>query len=124
MIISKWYDVDKLAHPITAWRRRIRERKVNIRSSLNIADSRRHPRFELGFRKNLSAFYNSLFFFPDRYIGWYPHQVKDGIRLLRNWQPDVIYANGPPFSVFIGARSLARKNRNPLDCGIPRSLDG
>ena len=108
VIAGDWYDIDKLAHPVTAWR------KANPEiASSNVADKWQQSKFELYLRRHFSGFYNSLFFFPDRYVGWYPRLVKDGIALLREWQPDVIYATGPPFSTFLGASRLARKHGIP-----------
>ncbi len=51
--------------------------------------------------------YRTLLNIPDGQIGWYPHAVRAGRRLIADWSPDMIYASAPPFSGLMVARRLA-----------------
>jgi glycosyltransferase involved in cell wall biosynthesis len=63
--------------------------------------------------RGLGAVYRTLVNFPDGEVGWLPHVLRAGRRLLRGWRPDFIYASARPFSALIAARSLARAHALP-----------
>ena len=50
---------------------------------------------------------------PEPQVGWYPHAVAAGRRLVRSWQPDVIYASALPFTAHLVAARLARDSNVP-----------
>lgn len=52
--------------------------------------------------------YRTLLNIPDGQIGWYPHAVRSGKRLIATWSPDIIYASAPPFTGLMVARRLAQ----------------
>jgi glycosyltransferase involved in cell wall biosynthesis len=57
----------------------------------------------------LGEFYIDLTNFPDNRIGWLPWAYAAGRRITRNWQPDLVFASGPPFTALIAARALASR---------------
>ena len=110
---TEWFDIDKFAHPITAlksaWARQ---------APADAAGDTAAARDDAGgtpsrLRRRVASFYNSLFFFPDRYIGWVPRLTAAGDSLLRHWRPDLIIGTGPPFTVLIGAQRLAARHGIP-----------
>jgi hypothetical protein len=44
---------------------------------------------------------------PDKQIGWLGHAVRRGRQLVRAWQPDIVYASGPPFTSLIVGKAVA-----------------
>ena len=52
--------------------------------------------------------------FPDARVGWLPAAVRAGRRLLEGWQPDVIFASGPPFTTLLIGDRLSRAGGVPL----------
>lgn len=46
-------------------------------------------------------FFNQYFLVPDDKIGWIPFAVKEGLKIIKEENIDLIYTTGDPFSVFI-----------------------
>lgn len=46
---------------------------------------------------------------PDPQIGWFWPALIEGKRLLKAWQPDIVFASAPPFTTLLIARRLARR---------------
>lgn len=61
--------------------------------------------------------YTTLFNLPDRAVGWVGPALLTSLRLLRQFQPDVIFASGGPFSTLVAAALLGRHT------GIPVVMD-
>lgn len=61
----------------------------------------------------LRNFYRQAVQFPDRYRTWVRPAVDAGLRLAKDWQPDLIYSSSPPHSGHIVARRLASRLRVP-----------
>ena len=79
-------------------------------------DRRSEPSALTGLRQILRAIsrvYFTATMLPDKQIGWYPSAMRAGRRLFRNWQPDLVYASGPPFTSLLVASRLARRARVP-----------
>ena len=57
----------------------------------------------------LGLHYRNLVRLPDRQIGWLPYLLQAGGSVLENGRFDLIFASGPPFTTFLGARALARR---------------
>ena len=57
----------------------------------------------------LGAIFSDLTHIPDSRIGWLPKASCAAGRLCQDWQPDLIYASGPPFTAFLVAKRLSRK---------------
>jgi len=45
---------------------------------------------------------------PDHYLGWYPHTLLAGWRILKSRRFDAVYSTAPPFTGHMVARRLAR----------------
>lgn len=62
-----------------------------------------------GILARLGRVYRDIVNFPDGRIGWYPFALRAGIRMARDWSPDVIYASSaPPTSLLVAAQISAR----------------
>ena len=46
----------------------------------------------------LARIYKTFITIPDGQIAWFPFAIRIGRRILRNWQPDLIYASAMPFT--------------------------
>ncbi len=62
----------------------------------------------------LRSFIFFFFEFPDKYIGWLPHAVIEGKRIIHAQNIDVIMATAPPHSVFIVAMILKKLTHRKL----------
>ena len=112
---TDWIDIDKVIHPFTARRVRRMPGSDNADDGRNPASGRR-SRLAAGsaaFRRHVAAVYNGLLFVPDRYAGWIPWVAREGRKIVERCPPDLIYASGPPFSGFVGARLLSRRTGIP-----------
>lgn len=67
----------------------------------NIEDKRRARLHFSGLLKPLLKFFNQYFLIPDDKIGWIPFAVKEGLKIIKEENIDVIYTTGDPFSVFL-----------------------
>jgi len=63
-------------------------------------------------RDNLNGL-NRWFSLPDSRFGWYPFAVKEGLRIIKNENIDVIYSSSPPNTCHLVARELHRKTGIP-----------
>ena len=61
-----------------------------------------------GWRLWLRHLRDLLFCTPDRMIGWVPHAVSQGLRLVRENHVDLIYSTGPPHSAHLAGLLLKR----------------
>ena len=57
----------------------------------------------------LSRLYAELTHIPDNRIGWLAGATREGLKLCRDWCPDLIFASGPHFTAFLIARRLSRR---------------
>jgi len=51
----------------------------------------------------------SIFEFPDKFIGWLPYAIKQGVRLIRENNIDTILTTAPPHSLFIMAWLIKKR---------------
>ncbi|MCF8473168.1 MAG: glycosyltransferase [Emcibacter sp.] len=56
----------------------------------------------------ISILYRQLTNIPDDLVGWYPHGVREGMRMFKDWSPDIIFATSPPHTAMFIARRLGR----------------
>lgn len=56
----------------------------------------------------LGQWYKTLVNFPDGQIGWRPHAVRAGTKLLKQWRPDLILASALPPTSLVVAERLSR----------------
>jgi len=59
------------------------------------------------FIEGLGKLYKTVVNFPDGQIGWYPYAVTEGRKLLKEWEPDVIYASALPATSLLVAKRLS-----------------
>jgi hypothetical protein len=65
------------------------------------------------FLHGLSTFYTHTLNWPDARAGWLPYALAAARRLLRTWQPDMVYASSPPPTCLLVGKLLAAR------CGVP-----
>ena len=51
----------------------------------------------------------SMVYYPDTEWGWYPFAVREGVKVLSAWTPDVMLASGGPWTGFLVADRLSRR---------------
>ena len=56
-----------------------------------------------------SDLYVNLTNLPDTRIGWLPWAYSAGLKLCRDWQPDLLFASGPPFTALLATRLLSAR---------------
>lgn len=61
------------------------------------------------FTEKVSKWLRANIFVPDAKIGWINGIVRDGLRIVENEKPDLIFSSSPPHSLQIGAMRLAKK---------------
>ena len=61
------------------------------------------------FSENLSQWIRANFFIPDARKGWKRFMVKEGLRIIKDEKPDIIFSTSPPHSLQLGAKQLAKK---------------
>ena len=66
-----------------------------------------------GFVKKLGQAYKAMAHIPDGQIGWLIYAVREGRRILKHQQFDMIYASAPPFTGLMVARQLAKEFKLP-----------
>ena len=54
------------------------------------------------------------FLFPDVGMTWLPYAVREGLRAVRMFRPEVIYATAPPYSTLISAWIVSKISKVPL----------
>ncbi len=70
--------------------------------------------FPLRLLNGLRSFIFFFFEFPDKYIGWLPHALIEGKRIIDAQNIDIIMATAPPHSVFIIALILKKLTHRKL----------
>lgn len=60
--------------------------------------------------EKLSRWMRANVFVPDAKIGWVKYIVKEGMKVIKKEQPDLIFSSSPPHSLQIGAMKLADKS--------------
>jgi glycosyltransferase involved in cell wall biosynthesis len=61
----------------------------------------------------LGTFYKDLLNFPDGQIGWFPFAKRAGEQIIRQWEPDLIYASATPYTSLLIASALSKKFNIP-----------
>lgn len=78
------------------------------------------PTHVLGVKKKtslserLSFWIRANFFIPDARIGWLPYGIKKGKEIIRRENINLIFSSGPPHTVHLMAKSLAKKFKLPM----------
>jgi len=61
------------------------------------------------YSEKISRIIRANLFLPDARVGWIPAMVKEGLKIIQNEKPDIIFSTSPPHSLQLGAKKLARK---------------
>lgn len=64
-------------------------------------------------KKRLSNWIRLNLIYPDAKIGWKPFAVKEGLRLISEYHPELIFSSSPPSTVQRIARALSKKSGLP-----------
>lgn len=118
VVETQFVDIDQWVNPVTIIRhlRTLFARKFSVNASAGqaVAENRRKtatPKPKAW--QSLSDLYEALFLFPDKYVGWLLRLYPALVREIRQFQPDVIVASGPPFTSFIGTALAAKRTGTP-----------
>jgi len=60
-------------------------------------------------KRSLGDLYVNLSNLPDNRVGWLSGAVQGAGALCRDWQPDLLFASGPPFTALLAAQRISRK---------------
>ncbi|MCK4531074.1 MAG: glycosyltransferase, partial [Candidatus Marinimicrobia bacterium] len=63
--------------------------------------------------ERLSRWIRANIFIPDARKGWKRFMVKEGLKIIENENPDIIFSTSPPHSLQLGAKRLAQKSGIP-----------
>jgi glycosyltransferase involved in cell wall biosynthesis len=63
--------------------------------------------------EKISRLIRANMFIPDARVGWIPYMVKEGMKIIRDEKPTVIFSTSPPHSLQLGAKKLAKKSGLP-----------
>ena len=69
-------------------------------------------------KEKLSRWIRANLFVPDARKGWKRYMIKEGLKIIKNEKPDVIFSTSPPHSLQTGAEHLARKSGLPWICDL------
>lgn len=95
---TKWFDINSLP---TAFLGKEKVVKRGFEASNQSA---------LGHLGNL---YREIFDFPDGKIGWYSFAVRKGRQLIKEWEPDIIFASAMPYTGLLVASKLSNETGIP-----------
>lgn len=69
-------------------------------------------------KEKLSQWIRANLFIPDARKGWRPFLIKEGLKIIAEEKPDVIFSTSPPHSLQLGAMALAQKSGLPWVCDL------
>ncbi|HHE54220.1 MAG TPA: glycosyltransferase [Caldithrix abyssi] len=82
--------------------------KSTENKKLNKSSKLTNPGWKDQIINSLRSFFFAFFEFPDKYIGWLPHALAEGVRIIRHEKIDIILTTAPPHSAFIIAMLLKK----------------
>jgi hypothetical protein len=59
--------------------------------------------------RRASELYQHLTNLPDNRVGWLPWAYGAARRMCRDWQPDLVFGSGPPFTALVACRALSAR---------------
>ncbi len=89
-------------------------KKKATQSKSTVQPANKKPSILHGILDRIRAFVFFFFEFPDKYIGWLPHALIEGKRIIDAEKIDIIMATAPPHSVFIIAMILKKLTQRKL----------
>lgn len=90
--------------------RRPKHKCQNYGEAINESDASQKRLFQ----KIIDIVTEEILAFPDRQVGWIPYAIREGIRIARKHNVDVIYSSGSPWSSFLIGCLLKRILKIPL----------
>ncbi len=93
--------------PFTAYKK-LTGRKTEATLPKNISLKKK-----ISLSERLSYWVRANFFIPDARKGWKKFMVKEGLKIIKNEKPDIIFSTSPPHSLQLGAKQLAKKSGIP-----------
>lgn len=61
------------------------------------------------YSEKISRIIRGNLFLPDARVGWIPAMIKNGLQIIKNEKPAIIFSTSPPHSLQLGAKNLAKK---------------
>ncbi len=68
---------------------------------------------KVSFSETLSRWIRANLFIPDARKAWKNFIVRDGLKIIKNEKPDIIFSTSPPHSLQLGAKKLAKLSKVP-----------
>ncbi len=65
-------------------------------------------------KKKLARWVRFNMFIPDARVGWIPFLIYNGMKIIKQEKPDVIFCTSPPHSLQIGAKILSELSGIPI----------
>lgn len=91
------------------------KKKRKAPSSKTVASGKTHAAGQASSQNSLKSFVYkvrdfifAIFEFPDKYIGWLPNAVRQGVRLIKENQIEAIFTTAPPHSLFLMAMLIKK----------------
>ncbi|WP_259780723.1 glycosyltransferase [Aestuariispira ectoiniformans] len=119
VVETEFVDIDQWVNPVTVLRRikSALTSKVSVKASAGqatgTAKTGQSARAKPKAWHWLSDLYEALFLFPDKYVGWLIKLYPALVREIRDFEPDVIVASGPPFTSFVATALASRRTKTP-----------
>ncbi|MEI6622981.1 MAG: glycosyltransferase [Actinomycetes bacterium] len=104
---TPWFDVSSLR--IRGRGRRRSSRGQSLAPSVDHQASTAKATGKL--RQRLTGLHNRIAMHAN--VGWVPFAIPAGRKEVRSWQPDVIFATGPPFFVYFIGTALSKASGAP-----------
>ncbi len=70
------------------------------------------------FKESIAEFIRATLFIPDARIGWLPTAVKEGVKILQEFDISAIYSSSPPYTCSLVGRALKRRSGLPWVAGF------
>jgi glycosyltransferase involved in cell wall biosynthesis len=87
---------------------------TSVKTDPAVISARKPPRGTEYFGSTASKLFQLVFNFPDKQIGWFRAARREGLRIAKEWQPEVIFATAPPFTTLLIGHSLSKATGVPL----------
>ncbi len=97
----------RTSEPFTAYKK-LTGKKIEEALPKNISTDKK-----LRLSERLSRWVRANFFIPDARKGWKKYMVKEGLKIIENEKPDIIFSTSPPHSLQLGAKQLAKNSGIP-----------
>lgn len=114
VLYTKWSDIEKPVRAVKTLmtaRPRTGHAATGRNAGTAASPNRADPAAGQSGSSRLLSLGSELYFgvrhVPDKQIGWLGHAVRRGRQLVRAWQPDIVYASGPPFTSLIVGKAVA-----------------